>query len=109
MSLIEIKRIDLIRFRRILVALLFIQGISYAYFLHATVLNVVRVEDAEKGVSTLNSEIGTFEGQYLTLVRNKVTLGEAKSLGFIEAREGVAYISRGDGTNRLTSAQVTSQ
>ncbi|MEK7531837.1 MAG: hypothetical protein AAB545_02855 [Patescibacteria group bacterium] len=109
MSFIEIKRIDFIRFRRFLLALLFIQGVTYAYFLHATVSDVVRVEDAEKNISALNSKIGIYEGQYLTMVRSRVTLERARNLGFIEAKEGVAYIGGSIGANRLTSAAIISQ
>jgi hypothetical protein len=62
------------------------------YFVTDTVKNVVKRQNLESEISTLNSEIGDLEFKDISM-KNDVTLDKALAMGFKEV-ETTKYITR---------------
>ena len=76
-------------------ALLFsivVLGVSYGYFIQATVKNAVRIDTAETHLANLNSSIGDSEFLYMTL-SSKITVELARAKGFTDVL-GSKFITR---------------
>ncbi|HYF10638.1 MAG TPA: hypothetical protein VD967_03505 [Candidatus Paceibacterota bacterium] len=73
---------------------------TYLFLLNQTIRDVVAVEDTERAVATLHSEVSDLERQYL-IARSKVNLETASVLGFQDAPR-VDFLARGGERTRLT-------
>jgi hypothetical protein len=82
------KRLTLI----VLIGLILLGIVLYAYFLNQTIINSIYVEKSEKQLSDLNVTVGELEAEYFK-AKNNVTLYLAKDLGFADAGPQL-YISR---------------
>ena len=73
---------------------------AYLFLLNQTIRDVVAVEDTQRSLSVMHSEVGDLESQYL-LARSKVNLDTAKALGFQDVPAS-GFLSRSAERTRLT-------
>ena len=72
----------------------------YLFLLNQTIRDVVAVEDTQRAMATLHSEVGDLESQYLA-ARSLVNLETAANLGFHDSSVA-GFLARSSGHTRLT-------
>lgn len=83
-----------------LVALIVCLVSSYIYFVNRTVFTIVKRQNMEKEISTLNSHIGELESKYIS-TKNSIDLDLAYSLGYKDVAQ-TKYVTRSQSTKELS-------
>ncbi|MCE9644151.1 hypothetical protein K8Q93_02845 [Candidatus Parcubacteria bacterium] len=73
---------------------------TYLFLLNQTIRDVVAVEDTQRAIATLHSEVSDLESKYL-VARSKVNLETALALGFHDA-SSVDFLARSSEHTRLS-------
>ncbi|MBU1557556.1 hypothetical protein KKC45_01185, partial [Patescibacteria group bacterium] len=76
----------------IVVVLLFLLAMSYAFFVNKTILNIVERENLEEKIVVLNSQISELESDCMTL-KNNITIDYAYLSGFYDVNN-IKFASR---------------
>lgn len=81
----------------VLVSVLGMLSISYAYFINATIIHALAQTDLEQEISQMTSSLSEYESELIALKRN-VSLDYARSIGLIDPGiERTIYVSKSTG------------
>jgi len=84
----------------VLASALLLLSFFYAYYVNATVMNVVSRKAIQTQITDLSSAVSELEFEYMSY-KNTITLAYTKSLGFNDVNDTI-FISRNSGDTRLT-------
>jgi hypothetical protein len=84
----------------VLISILLVLAMCYAYFVNKTVLNIVARKNIQEEISVLSSDISGLEFDYMKY-KNTITLGYTHDLGFNDVKN-TTFITRGTSDTRLT-------
>lgn len=66
---------------------------AYAFFIHATISNIVATKNLQSQVSSLTSSVSNLESKYMAL-KSDITVDGALAMGFSQPKTDAVYISR---------------
>lgn len=70
---------------------------SYAYFVNASIMNIVQAKANQSQISTLVSSVGSLESTYLA-GKSALTIESARAMGFVESKTDTTYIAKSSAT-----------